>query len=310
MASKEAQQAALGVAKKGLGMMFSASKAAASAISAGVQKVRKGYANKHELGVLNELKAKGLAPVEHLVQAMQRFYYLMMASYTHELQAAALLSAKRLTDPEKSTVPLDVVTVLGGVLFEESLKYGDFQRNVVVQGMQDFLNKARMGKDHYDRDSIAHDIYYAVLICAEEFETDWDQMQGCFREAVTRTVEWAASTDLSPDVRARAAKSVYLLGQAVKTSAQQWEEKRQKNIKDAETMLKTEQQRRNLTSSVSLPNIAGSSSHQYNNQYPTPQNNLQSANSAPPSNGNYDQYAYPSAPPSYQNYRYVQPSKP
>ncbi|CAM6104750.1 unnamed protein product [Calypogeia fissa] len=221
MASKEAQQAALGVAKKGLGMMFSASKAAASAISARVQKVRKGYANKHELGVLNELKAKGLAPVEHLVQAIQRFYYLMMAGYTHELQAAALLSAKRLTDPEKSTVPLDVVTVLGEVLFEESLKYGDFQRNIVVQGMQDFLNKARMGKDHYDRDSIAHDVYYAVLICAEEFETDWDQMQGCFREAVTRTVEWAASTDLSPDVRTRAAKSVYLLGQAVKTSAQQ-----------------------------------------------------------------------------------------
>lgn len=71
------------------------------------------------------------------------------------------------TDPEKSTVPLDVVTVFGGVLFEESLRYGEFQKNVVVQGMQDFLNKSRMGKDHYDRDSIAHDVYYAVLICAE-----------------------------------------------------------------------------------------------------------------------------------------------
>lgn len=68
MGSQQAQQAALGVAKKGLGMMFSASKAAASAISAGVQKVRKGYANKHELGVLNELKARGLSPVELMVE--------------------------------------------------------------------------------------------------------------------------------------------------------------------------------------------------------------------------------------------------
>jgi hypothetical protein len=73
------------------------------------------------------------------------------------------------TDPEKSTIPLDVVTVLGGVLTEESLKYGDFQKNALVQGMQDFLNKSRMGKDHYDRDSIAHDVYYAVLICAEVY---------------------------------------------------------------------------------------------------------------------------------------------
>lgn len=47
--------------------MFSASKVAAAAIQAGVQKARKGYANKHEQDVLNELKAKGLPPVEHLV---------------------------------------------------------------------------------------------------------------------------------------------------------------------------------------------------------------------------------------------------
>lgn len=73
MTSKQAQEAALGAAKKGLGMMFSASKAAASAISAGVQKVRQGYANKHELGVLNELRAKGLAPVEHLVLGKNPF---------------------------------------------------------------------------------------------------------------------------------------------------------------------------------------------------------------------------------------------
>lgn len=71
------------------------------------------------------------------------------------------------TDSEKTTVPIDVVVVLGGVLMEETLKYGEFQKSAIVQGMQDFLNKSRMGKDHYDRDSVAHDVYYAVLILAE-----------------------------------------------------------------------------------------------------------------------------------------------
>lgn len=293
MGSKQAQDAALGAAKKGLGMMFSAGKAAAAAISDGIQKARKGYANKHETGVLTELKARGLSPVELIVEAMQRFYYLMMAGYKHEIQAAALTSAKRLTDPEKSTVPLDVVTVLGGVLYEESLKYGDFQKNILVQGMQDFLNKSRMGKDHYDRDSIAHDVYYAVLICAEEFESDWDQMQSCFREAATRTVEWASSTDLSPEARTRAAKTVFYVGQAIKLAAQQGEERRQKTIKDAESMLRTEQQRRRLTTTTSLPPNPGSSSARND---PASENPLYSANSAPPSNGTYKQYPYPTAP--------------
>lgn len=109
--------------------------------------------------------------------------------------------------------------------------------------------------------------------------------------------------------RARAAKSIFQVAQAVKSSAQQWEEKRQKNIKDAESMLRTEQQRSRLTTSLSLPDKSGSSSY-YNYQYSKPGNNLYTANSAPPSNGNYTQYSYPSAPPAYQIYPYVSHPQP
>ncbi|BBN16857.1 hypothetical protein MPTK1_7g09890 [Marchantia polymorpha subsp. ruderalis] len=244
MAASSAANTAAIAAKKGLGMMFSASKVAAAAIQAGVQKARKGYANKHEQDVLNELKAKGLPPVEHLVTVLKRLYYLKMAGYKHELQAAALVSAKRLTDSEKTTVPIDVVVVLGGVLMEETLKYGEFQKSAIVQGMQDFLNKSRMGKDHYDRDSVAHDVYYAVLILAEEFDTEWEQLEACIRDAVTRLVEWAAVTEQSPDARTRAAKAVYRFAQAIKEAGTASEERRQKALKDAENTLRREQDRR------------------------------------------------------------------
>lgn len=52
-------------------------------------------------------------------------------------------------------------------MYTEALKYGDFEKGKLLQGMQDFLNKSRMGKDHYDRDSLSHDMYYSVLYIAE-----------------------------------------------------------------------------------------------------------------------------------------------
>ncbi|KAL2613239.1 hypothetical protein R1flu_024931 [Riccia fluitans] len=244
--ASSAADTAAEVAKKGLGMMFKASKAAAAAIQTGIQKARKGYANKHEQDVLNELKSKGLPPVEHLVNVFKRLYYLKLANYKHELQAAALVSAKRLTDSDKTTVPLDVVIVLAGVLLEETQKYGDFSKSAIVQGMQDILNKQRMGKDHYDRDSVGHDVYYSVLILAEEFESRWDLLEACIRDAVTRTVEWAATIDLTQDSRERAAKCIYRFAQAIKDVGQGAEERRQKVLREAENTLRREQERQSM----------------------------------------------------------------
>jgi hypothetical protein len=65
-------------------------------VSQSIDKVRKGYATKHEESVMNELRAKGLHPAEHLHAALRRFNYLYLAGYKHEVHAASLQSAKRL----------------------------------------------------------------------------------------------------------------------------------------------------------------------------------------------------------------------
>ena len=55
----------------------------------------------------------------------------------------------------------------GHSVCDECLKYGDFEKGKFQQSMQDFLTKGRTGKDHFDRDSLVHDIYYSVLVTAE-----------------------------------------------------------------------------------------------------------------------------------------------
>lgn len=35
----------------------------------------------------------------------------------------------------------------------------------------------------------------------QEFDTEWEQLEACIRDAVTRLVEWAAVTEQSPDAR-------------------------------------------------------------------------------------------------------------
>ncbi|KAI5066933.1 hypothetical protein GOP47_0017461 [Adiantum capillus-veneris] len=154
-------------AKKGVGLLFSATKSGLSALSGSMNKARKTYASKHESSVLTELKNRGLRPADYLFEALQKVYFLYMAGYKNEVVASALNTGKRLTDMEKSSVPLDVVTAFGHSICDESLKYGDFEKGKFQQSMQDFLNKARTGKEHFDRDSLVHDVYYAVLITAE-----------------------------------------------------------------------------------------------------------------------------------------------
>ena len=71
------------------------------------------------------------------------------------------------SDAEKSSIPLDVVSVFGHCVCDESRKYGDFEKGKFQQSMQDFLTKARTGKEHFDRDALVHDVYYSVLVTAE-----------------------------------------------------------------------------------------------------------------------------------------------
>ena len=71
------------------------------------------------------------------------------------------------TDIERSTIPLETILCIGAAVFDESLKYGDFQKGKLFQGLQDFLNKSRMGSNHFDRDALSHDVYYAALYLAE-----------------------------------------------------------------------------------------------------------------------------------------------
>jgi hypothetical protein len=74
-------------------------------------------------------------------------------------------------DTAKISMPLDAVTILGKSVCNDCSKYGDFEKGSFYQSMQDFLAKSRMTKDHFHRESIIHDIYYAVLITAERFGT-------------------------------------------------------------------------------------------------------------------------------------------
>ncbi|KAH7287846.1 hypothetical protein KP509_32G077200 [Ceratopteris richardii] len=176
-------------AKRGVGLIFTATKSRLSVISRSVSNVRKTYANKHESSVLAELKSRGLRPADYLFEgttktatlrqperflktsriwtALQKVYFLYMAGYMNEVVASALSTGKRLTDMEKSSVPLDAVTAFGHSICDECLKYGDFEKGKFQQSMQEFLNQAKTGKEHFDRDTLVHDVYYALLITAE-----------------------------------------------------------------------------------------------------------------------------------------------
>ncbi|KAJ7539419.1 hypothetical protein O6H91_11G091800 [Diphasiastrum complanatum] len=232
-------------AKRGVGILFSATKSGLSAFSSGISKARKGFANKHETGVLDELRKMGLTPADHLYEAFMRLYYLYLAGYKHELVSAGQQAGKRLTEVEKSSVPLEAVILLGHAVYEETLTYGDFQKGKYFQGIQEFMIKSNMGKDHVDRDSISHDIYYAVLIAAETCGLEYQDLGRVIREAASRVVGYALrSADGKKDARTKkAAKALFLFASQIKVAAKEAELKKQKALKEAENLLRKEQNR-------------------------------------------------------------------
>ncbi|GLJ28675.1 hypothetical protein SUGI_0565010 [Cryptomeria japonica] len=227
-------------AKKGVGLL----KSSFAVLSSGFNKAKKEYASSHEVSVLAELRQKGLSPSDLIFQALQRLYFLYLAGYKHELVAASQLAGKRLTDSEKSTAPLDVVSLLGNSVSNECKKYGDFEKGKFYQSMQDILNKSRVSKDHFDRDSIAHDIYYAVLFTVENYGSHWQSLEKTFRDSASQVIAAAVHvTDRKSDPREKAAKAMYIFAEEIKTCSSEAEIRRQKAVKEAEELLKKEREK-------------------------------------------------------------------
>ncbi|GLJ28676.1 hypothetical protein SUGI_0565030 [Cryptomeria japonica] len=232
------------VAKKGVGLLFNATKNGLSSISNGLNKTKKAYASKHETDVLNEIKQRGVSPGDLIFQAFQRVYFLYMAGYKHELVAAAQMAGKRLADPLKSSVPLEAVMILGNSLCNECSQYGDFEKGNIYQNMQDFVTKSRMSKDHYDRESIVHDIYYAVLIAVEKYGTEEQTLEKTFKGAASRIIGSAMHvTDAKIDPRVKAAKAIYLFAAEISSCGREAELKKQKQLEDAEELLRKEKEK-------------------------------------------------------------------
>ena len=89
---------------------------------------------------------------------------------------------------EKSSVPLECVLAAGEVLVDAAHKYGDFSKSTWL-GVGDFLNSSRMGKDHYDRDQLATDFYFAMLLLAESSGGVNATFEHALRTAAGRLVE-------------------------------------------------------------------------------------------------------------------------
>jgi hypothetical protein len=174
---------------------------------------------------------------------------------------------------------------------EESLKYGEFQKGSILQGLQEYMNMSKMGKDHYDRDSLVHDLYYAILICSEvwlslflppglaslwdaelcmvptpiilevnlwvtlqEYGGNWQEFERMCRELVGRVVKIGYETSGQySDTQLKAAKSIFTFASAIKLAAQQEEQKQQKSLREAEALIQREQEKRRALSTSSMP---------------------------------------------------------
>lgn len=93
--------------------------------------------------------------------------FLLEARHESKLTHLCSWWLRMQTDVDRSTVPLDALMSMGAAVYAESLKVGDLQQGKIFQGLQDFLNKSRMGSNHFDRDKLSHDLYYSTLYIVE-----------------------------------------------------------------------------------------------------------------------------------------------
>jgi hypothetical protein len=175
---------------------------------------------------------------------LQKLDYLSLAGYKQEVTLLSQQVAKRLLDAEKSTVPLEMVLVLGGSMSDEATRFGDFQKSSILQGLQEYINMSRMGKDHFDRDTLVHEFYYAILLCSEEMGGDWKQFEAVCKEAVRRVVTMGGAEDANHEMQHKSAKAIFTFASAVRIAAQQEEQRRNKSLRDAEALIQREQEKR------------------------------------------------------------------
>ena len=110
--------------------------------------------------------------------------------------------------------------------------------------MHDFLTKSRVGKEHYDRDSIVHDIYYAVLFTVYNYGTHWEYLEKAFRDSASQIIGTVVhGTDRKIDLGEKAAKAMYLFASEIKLCSNEAEGKRRKALKDAEDLLRKESEK-------------------------------------------------------------------
>ncbi|CAI5494503.1 unnamed protein product [Closterium sp. Naga37s-1] len=128
-----------------------------------------------------------------------------MAGYHHEVAAVSQKIATKLgTADDRSSVEHQTLQALSRTLVEACRQHGmDVTPSVKggklgFQGLEDFLNLSRMGTDHYDRDKLVTDLYFAFLFAQDVAQGNTQRIEAANNEAVERLISGPSRDCLSP----------------------------------------------------------------------------------------------------------------
>ncbi|CAI5471781.1 unnamed protein product [Closterium sp. Yama58-4] len=176
-----------------------------NAVSTGISKACKHYADLHEREKIESMRKAGKRPEDVIFAALQRLLHLEMAGYHHEVAAVSQKIASKLgTADDRSSVEHQTLQALSRTLVEACRQHGmDVTPSVKggrlgFQGLEDFLNSSRMGTDHYDCDKLVTDLYFAFLFAQDIAQGNIQRIEAAFNEAVERLISGPARDCLSP----------------------------------------------------------------------------------------------------------------
>ncbi|CAI5484903.1 unnamed protein product [Closterium sp. Yama58-4] len=151
------------------------------------------------------MRKSGKRPDDVIFAALQRLLHLDMAGYHHEVAAVSQKIATKLaTADDRSSVEHQTLQALSRTLMEACRQHGmDVTPSVKggrlgFQGLEDFLNSSRMGTDHYDRDKLVTDLYFAFLFAQDVAQGNAQRIEAAVNEAVERLISGPARDCLSP----------------------------------------------------------------------------------------------------------------
>ncbi|GJP53480.1 hypothetical protein CLOM_g12643 [Closterium sp. NIES-68] len=203
MASASSQAGYL--AKQGLSLLYSATVTGVNAVSTGISMAYKHCADLHEREKIESMRKAGKRPEDVIVAALQRLLHLEMAGYHHEVAAVSQKIATKLgTADDRSSVEHQTLQALSQTLIEACRQHGmDVTSSVKggrlgFQGLEDFLNSSRMGTDHYDRDKLVTDLYFAFLFAQDDAQGSMQRIEAAINEAVERLISGPTRDCLSP----------------------------------------------------------------------------------------------------------------